>query len=116
MNDFVGYLLNLDEPADRARVEDQLRADPEAARTVEALSEALAPLEADREPPTPPADLAERTIARVAEHISLESLTRPLPAETGVGGDASPERWRRLMSRMDRADGGSSRWRRADFI
>ena len=58
MTDLLGYLLKLDEPDDRQRVEELLRDDPAVARELAALRRALAPLEADNEAPVPPADLA----------------------------------------------------------
>lgn len=118
MSDVLGYLLNIDDPDERKRTEEQLRNDPEAMRALLALEKALAPLEADQEPPAPPADLAERTLARLADHITGEALAEvPVPpAAAEMTTPASPERWRRAMSALDRADGGSSRWRRADFI
>src|SRR5260221_877371 len=118
MNDFLGYLLNLDEPEERERLEANLRNDPEAVRTLAALQRVIDPLDSDREPLAPPADLAERALARIADHVTGESLTN-LPAASGtneVNGRVSPERWRRIMTVIDRPDGGSSRWRRADFI
>src|ERR1700722_11869698 len=66
MYDLLGYLLKLDEPEERQRVEAYLRDDADAAHTLAVLEKAISPLEADREKPMPPAHLVSRTIGRVA--------------------------------------------------
>ena len=78
--DLIGYLLDALDPDDRAAVEARLRANPDAAVRLEQLRVALAPLEADREPPAPQPGLALRTLALVAEHIATHEPSRAEPA------------------------------------
>lgn len=91
----LGYLLDaLDGPA-RADVEAALRADPAVRARLLALKRALAPLAADLDGPEPPAGLAERTLARLAD------AGRPLPKAPPVASDSAPY---------------SGWWRRADAL
>jgi prepilin-type processing-associated H-X9-DG protein len=100
---FIGYLLNaLDEPEQR-QVEAYLAQHPEARERLDLLEQALAPLAADSEAPTPTPRLVEMTLARVAEHAcapkdGLEDLPQAPP-----------------VSRSS-VSGGRSWWRRADIL
>ena len=77
--DLIGYLLDALDPDDRVAAEAHLRASPDAAVRLDELRLALAPLEADREPPAPPAGLALGTLARVAEYIAEHEPCREVP-------------------------------------
>jgi hypothetical protein len=67
--DLIGYLFNaLDEP-EGARIEAKVESDPELAARLDRLRLALSPLAAGREVDAPPADLATRTVARLAAHL-----------------------------------------------
>src|ERR1035438_3146434 len=100
---FIGYLLNaLDERGTRD-VEAYLQAHPEARQKLALLQQALEPLGADRETPAPPPQLAERTLARVAEHIC------------GAGRPTSDLPKAPPISRQS-LSGGRSWWRRADIM
>src|SRR6266508_3693355 len=91
----LDYLLdNLDQAA-RRKVEARLQVDAEARGQLEMLQRALAPLAADAEI-VPPAALAARTVARVAEHICTDLPHAPVV----VRGDAGARPW----------------WRRADVL
>jgi prepilin-type processing-associated H-X9-DG protein len=80
----LGHLLKANDPATAREVERRLAGDPSAARDLELLRAAFAPLEADREEIEPPADLWARTLARVARHIVATEgpQTRPEDART----------------------------------
>jgi hypothetical protein len=120
MNDLLGYLLKLDEPEERQQTEAFLQANPEAARTLAALQKALAPLEADRDEPMPPAHLVSRTIGRAAglackqEPQSVDVFAGPA-AEDLLHG-MTPAKLRKLSAALDRANAPPSRWRSADMI
>ena len=60
--DLIGYLLRLEDDDVLARLEMDIRSDPALARRLAVAARALAPLEADREPPVPAADLVSRTV------------------------------------------------------
>ncbi|HYH63243.1 MAG TPA: hypothetical protein VD866_00950 [Urbifossiella sp.] len=92
--DLAGYLLDLLDPADRAAVAARVAADPELAARLAALRAALPP-HAEHEPP---AELALRTVARVAEHVVATEPRRPFqPTPVGViAADVAPDRVRRL--------------------
>lgn len=92
----VGYLLDALDPADRRKVDQYLQKSPEAQRRLDVLRRALAPLAADRDVGEPPAGLAVRTLARVAEYRCRELP----PAPRVVSRPAVPVRW----------------WRRADVL
>jgi prepilin-type processing-associated H-X9-DG protein len=81
--DLIGYLLDALDPDDRVAVEAHLRASADAAVRLDGLRLALAPLEADREPPAPPAGLALGTLALVAAYVAEHEPCRekPLGAE-----------------------------------
>jgi hypothetical protein len=64
----VGYLLRALDAETQREVESYVRAQPEVARKLELLRQALQPLTADREMPEPPDGLRMRTLARVAEY------------------------------------------------
>jgi hypothetical protein len=80
----LGRLLNANDPATDREVERWLAAHPAAARHLDRLRAALAPLAADRDESDPPADLWARTLARVAEHVVATEgpQTRPEDAQT----------------------------------
>ena len=83
--DLIGYLVDALDADDRVAVESYLRASPDAAVRLDQLRFWLAPLEADREPVAAPVGLAERTVARLAAHLTeheppaVPSSLRPLP-------------------------------------
>ena len=113
-DDLLGYLWNLDDPDERRRVDERLRADSEAARTLEQLRWIGDALGTDKEPPAAPADLAARTIGRVAEHICHQAAT-PQAGEPAVQDRMTPDRWKNIIEVLDRA-GTPTRSRRADWI
>jgi prepilin-type processing-associated H-X9-DG protein len=85
--DLIGYLLGALETDEQQAVAARLRANPEAASRLEQLRQAFAPLEADREPVSPPPGLASRTLARLAAHLEQmepapvrAAIDQPLPA------------------------------------
>jgi anti-sigma-K factor RskA len=89
---YVGYLLKALEEDERLAVERGLAAAPSARRELELLRQALEPLEADAAPPEPPADLWERTLARIEREVPPPPTARRLrPASSG----ASRAWWRR---------------------
>lgn len=90
----IGYLLHALDPATEREVEAYLREKPEASRQLEKLRIALKPLESDRDSIEPPADLASRTLSRVA------AATRPAP----------------VAPRVLRAPVAFSWWRRPDVL
>jgi prepilin-type processing-associated H-X9-DG protein len=77
--DLIGYLLDALDPDDRVAVESHVRANPDAAVRMAELRAALAPLEADREPPAPQPGLALRTLALVAAHVAEHEPSRAEP-------------------------------------
>src|SRR5688572_25172219 len=88
----VGYLLNaLDDDA-RREVESYVQQSSDARRKLELLRTALAPLESDRDDPTPPAGLAERTLAQVKSLPRRRLRSSPRPSG---GAGSIPSRWRR---------------------
>jgi hypothetical protein len=64
----VGYLLKALDGETQREVEAYLCAQPEAAKKLELLRQALQPLAADSQPITPPPGLRMRTLARIAEY------------------------------------------------
>ena len=75
MNDLlIDYSLNQLDPAERAKVDELLRTDADAAAKVARLTAALAPLEADREADDPPPGLAVAAVARTAEYLVEHGL------------------------------------------
>jgi hypothetical protein len=82
----VGYLLGTLDPEAHGQVAAYLAEHPEARARLEALEQALAPLEADRADPDPPPGLAARALARVAEHHLLRLPDAPAPARSQFGG------------------------------
>ena len=70
--DYIGYALDLLDPAEREAVAAHVAAHPEAAALVERIRAAVAPLAADSEVPVP-TGLANRTIARLAEELAVPS-------------------------------------------
>lgn len=122
MNDWIGYLWQLDEPAEHVELERQLREDPMAARQVEKLRRALGLLEADRDEVIPPRDLVARTIGRVASHICANEVPIHSSSEPPLAHSASrtprlsQERWQNILSRLHRRDMPSSRWQASDLV
>jgi hypothetical protein len=64
-DELLGYLLNALEGEDKQRIEAYLAADPDGERVLAALSRALDPLAADRDPPEPHQDLVFNTLKKV---------------------------------------------------
>jgi hypothetical protein len=101
----VGHLLGALEPSESKQVESALadpQREPELRRALECLRLAVAPLARDRATFSPPADLARRTLDRVAAERSAArpASSRPLP--TPHEWDALPRRaWSRAW--IDRA-------------
>lgn len=87
----LGYLLDALEPHERRAVERYLGGHPEARRRLDLLRYALDPLEADAEPPEPPADLWARTLARIED--SCPGLPPAPPSSPRALG--SPRIWPR---------------------
>jgi len=68
-NDLVGFLIGSLEPEREREIAALLASQPEEQAKVELLRKALAPLAIDRDAFEPPASLAVRTIAGIAEHV-----------------------------------------------
>lgn len=66
---FLEYLTNALDADTKAAVEAYLERNPAGRARLASLREVMAPLAFDAESPPPPPCLAERTLARVAEHI-----------------------------------------------
>jgi hypothetical protein len=81
---YLEYLIGSLDEGERREVEATLADRPEAKADLELLQQALQPLALDRDNIDPPADLAVRTIASVAEHI-VQTEGSVAPA-----GSASP--------------------------
>jgi prepilin-type processing-associated H-X9-DG protein len=94
----IGYLLNALDSDTRQETEKYLLKNPEARERLNRMTEALGPLEADRDAIDPPPGLWARTLARVAE-----SQCRQLPSAP-----------RRLAARSETTH--RSWWRRADVL
>jgi hypothetical protein len=90
----VGYILKALDTETQREVESYLRAQPEAAKKLEQLRQALQPLAADREAPVPPAGLRIRTLARVAEY-RCRDLPRVLVAPPIRSRSPARSWWRR---------------------
>src|SRR5262245_25164441 len=88
----VGYLLDALDEGERAQVDAQLQAEPESRWRLEQLQAALEPLAADKATAAPPAGLAVRTLARVAEFSCRELPRAPVEAARPA---ASRGWWRR---------------------
>src|SRR6266567_405376 len=91
-DNLAGYLLDALDPASRRAVDDYLRTHPQARVRLERLRRLLAPLDADRAPPMPPPQLAQRTLARVTE---ARGPILPLAPRTGLGSTGGRSGWRR---------------------
>lgn len=99
--DLIGYLLDALDEAEAEAVRCAVRSDPALADRLTRLDAALAPLEADREPPPPPPGLVARTLARVAAcwhpptPARLAQSPRPAPREQPdfrlLGGRLRPD-------------------------
>jgi hypothetical protein len=83
-SDYIGYALGLLDPAERDAVTAHLATHPADAALVERIRAAFAPLEADRDI-APPADLAGRTVSRLAAELAVPSST-DRPETRSVGG------------------------------
>lgn len=70
----IDYALNQLDPAERAEVDARLAADPALAAKLAALTSALAPLTADREPDAPPPGLALAAVAHTANFLVENGL------------------------------------------
>lgn len=92
----IGYLLDSLDEATRARVEADLKTDPEMRQCLEQMRLALEPLACDKDEPAPPDDLVPRTIARIAEFSCRELPRAPVSLSRAV----SERTW----------------WRRADVL
>jgi prepilin-type processing-associated H-X9-DG protein len=90
----VAYLLGALSPEQRRQVEAYVEADPAAREQLEALRRTFDLLAADRGDPRPPADLAKRTLARVAE-LSAHDLPRAPTCGSGRAAGAAFPLWRR---------------------
>jgi hypothetical protein len=118
--DLIGYLLRLEDDDVLARLEMDIRSDPALARRLAVAARALAPLEADREPPAPAADLVSRTVGQVARRV-VESGEIPgeEPVDLSVHeslASLSPQRLRELIEVMDRAAATPTSHRRVNVI
>src|SRR5262245_50154309 len=118
-HDLLAQILPLDDPDATERAAAQIRSDPEAARQLALLRQALAPLEADRDQPLPPPNLVSRTLGRIAEHLCASGQKLPSDeADMPVGqilAKMTPRKLLTLVEVMDRASAPASRWRRADI-
>ena len=96
----VGYLLDaLDEPTTN-EVEAYLAQHPEARAELALLRQTLEPLAVDNDAPAPPAQLVERTLAKVAEHVCRPSVPRSndlpqAPPSSPTTLPLAPSWWRR---------------------
>lgn len=75
----VGYLLKALDDDTQRQVENSLRQSPELRSSLEVVERALAPLAADRDPPTPRPGLVLSTLARIAEHHCRKLPDAPPP-------------------------------------
>jgi prepilin-type processing-associated H-X9-DG protein len=100
---FLGYLLNALDERGMREVEAHLQAHPESRRQLALLRQALEPLAADQEALMPPPQLAERTLAKVAEHICAD-------------GRRAADRPKAPPIAPQTISGGRSWWRRADVM
>jgi hypothetical protein len=92
----VGYLLNaLDDPTHQ-QVEAYLRSHPAAQQRLESLRKALGPLTADKDEIAPPAGLAFRTLAKVAEYRCRAVPEPPAAPPTGFGASSERRWWGRI--------------------
>src|SRR5258705_3930211 len=100
---FIGCLLDPLDERTNLQVEDYLARHPDAHEKLAMLRHALAPLGEDKDAFASPPLLAERTLARVAEHICNKDRTpHDLPQAPPVSPATLPM--------------GRSWWRRADVI
>jgi hypothetical protein len=72
-DDYIGYALDLLEPAEREAMAARLAAHPEDAALVERIRASFSRLEADRHIDLP-ADLADRTLARLDAELAIPSV------------------------------------------
>lgn len=97
---FVGYLLDALDERTKHQTEAYLEAHPEARAKLATLKQGLSVLEADLSMPAPPPLLAERTLARVAEHICdrtdrLAELPKAPPATPAMVRSGRSWWWQR---------------------
>ena len=90
-DDYLGYLLNAVEDAERERISRRATADPIVAHELAVLRRALEPLTQDQEQFDPPAGLATRTCALV-ERRARDRLVEPV--REPAGGGRSHGAWR----------------------
>lgn len=100
---FVGYLLDALDERTKLQVEGYLEEHPEARAKLAILKQGLNVLEADPDAPAPPPLLAERTLARVAEHVC-------------ASGDHLAELPKAPRATPAMVRGHRSWWRRADVL
>jgi len=100
---FVGYLLDALDERTKLQVEAYLEERPDACAKLALVKQGLNVLEADLDAPMPPPLLAERTLARVAEHVCTSG---DRIAELPKAPPATPAMLR----------GSRSWWRRADVM
>jgi hypothetical protein len=93
-DNLVGYLLNALDADTQRQVEAHLQTDAEAARRLELLRQALAPLAADAEVPEPTPGLWLRTLARVGEARAHDLPRAPTTLPLRRPATSRP-RWRR---------------------
>ncbi|MBA4187335.1 MAG: hypothetical protein C0467_04870 [Planctomycetaceae bacterium] len=81
----IGYLLDALDSAEHDAVAAQVHADPVMAARLEQLRRATAPLEVDRDySPTPPSELALRTIGRLAAHLANHEPPQSVESDHGT--------------------------------
>jgi len=88
-DNLIGYLLEALEPSEHQAVKQQLERDPQLREELKVLERSLTPLTADEGHYEPPAGLAQRTCAYVANCVT--SLAH---AEVFSSTAHSPSRWR----------------------
>ena len=92
--------LSVVDPDEHARTETALRADPAVRTRLDRLRANLAPLSLARSDESPPAGLADRTLAFVFDRPIPSTRTAAAGARRAIGGDRepvfAPSRWRRV--------------------
>lgn len=111
--DLLAYLLRGLDDEECESVEASLEDNSANRQRLVAIRRFLTPLEADAEPPTPPADLYMRTLRKVAALRSRQNAVAPgsparLPQRTVV--------WPLTSAAPDAATAGKTQWRRADIL
>lgn len=92
--DLLGYALGALDEDDRLKLDAEIRQSPELERELEQARQWLEPLALDDEPVEPPADLCQRTLARIAERreAELPKIAGKLPRHWG-----GPRTWYRRV-------------------